>query len=562
MPYVELAWNANTPLGIKTNQSFYIKSVYSGYFLDVDNSNTANGTTAIQYSLNGGSNQQFRFVSSAYAGYYRIVPQNATNKCLILNTSNVVVLSDDCSSDRALWRFVRENNGSYYILNKYNENYLALSGTGCASGDSLTYQTSATARCKWEIQPRIFVANDNLIPSGNTYRNRIMLSQQNYYDYSQAYFSGQISESCCDLFLQQVTNYADEARAEYAILNPNSSYRSTISVRTLSYSSSNPMVGLDVIMLQKALFAAGFLDMPVERLYGTYDSETVEAYKDWQIENGYGYQLPPEYPNSTLPPVYEANGIANVDQFNTLMEQVSKTVSQNWFDTMREYSGQHRAVQTLLATTFGAKIEVRISGMLRNGNRPSYGFADILAKTHDNGTEVWEVKHKSQYSVGPTGTGKRQLEKYITAINNDPNVPQTPISSTDPTYKVAEYTRTARAGNGFTSFFMPYADKYLLVEYDFTAPGVVLYHAYEKDEKDQYKQANPNVQEVSNGQAVEVITNAYSTLLITGIGMTVVVIAGVALSVVIVPASVSTTTTVVIINIAAYAAQQVIGQVA
>ena len=58
------------------------------------------------------SNQRFKLVKDYATGYYRIRAQNTdVKRVLLLNTSNQVVLSDDCSSERALWRIKDEGGG-------------------------------------------------------------------------------------------------------------------------------------------------------------------------------------------------------------------------------------------------------------------------------------------------------------------------------------------------------------------------------------------------------------------------------------------------------------------
>ena len=136
MPYVTLSWNAPTPSGISNNGVYYFQNVCSGKYLDIQNNGTANNTPTIQSSLTHNASQRFKLVRDS-SGYYRIHAQNTTAKrVLLLNTSNQVVLSDDCSSERALWRIKDEGSGRYSFINKANEGTYAYAMSNMGSGSS------------------------------------------------------------------------------------------------------------------------------------------------------------------------------------------------------------------------------------------------------------------------------------------------------------------------------------------------------------------------------------------------------------------------------------------
>ena len=94
------------------------------------------------------------------SGYYRIHAQNTTAKrVLLLNTSNQVVLSDDCSSERALWRIKDEGSGRYSFINKANEGTYAYAMSNMGSGSSGAQikgesYTNAT-RLRWWLKPKV-----------------------------------------------------------------------------------------------------------------------------------------------------------------------------------------------------------------------------------------------------------------------------------------------------------------------------------------------------------------------------------------------------------------------
>ena len=115
---------------------YYFQNVCSGKYLDIQNNGTANNTPTIQSSLTHNASQRFKLVRDS-SGYYRIHAQNTTAKrVLLLNTSNQVVLSDDCSSERALWRIKDEGSGRYSFINKANEGTYAYAMCNMGSGSS------------------------------------------------------------------------------------------------------------------------------------------------------------------------------------------------------------------------------------------------------------------------------------------------------------------------------------------------------------------------------------------------------------------------------------------
>lgn len=155
------------------------------------------------------------------------------------------------------------------------------------------------------------------------------------------------------------------------------------------------------------------------------------------------------------------------------------------------------------------KIEVKINGVEQSGGRISYGKADVLHKEYGFGSSIWEVKHKSQYSMGPSGTGKKQLNKYINAINADLSIPKAPLSITSDEYRRHDYIRDAFPGESFTSFFIPYGSNYLLVEYDQTAAGVVLYQKYTQNERKEYLKTHSDTQTLTNGEAIDTYADQF-----------------------------------------------------
>ena len=158
-PYVTLSWNAPTPSGISNNGVYYFQNVCSGKYLDVYNADTANNTNLIQFGLTGNANQRFKLERDS-SGYYRILAQHTSLKrVLLLNTSNQVVLSDDCSSERALWRIKDEGSGQYSFINKANEGTYAYAMSNMGSGSSGAQikgeSYTNTTRLRWRLRSAV-----------------------------------------------------------------------------------------------------------------------------------------------------------------------------------------------------------------------------------------------------------------------------------------------------------------------------------------------------------------------------------------------------------------------
>lgn len=97
------------------NNGYYkITNAGSGKSLDVDGGRVYNSANIIQYSWHGGSNQQWKIVSSGSSGYYQILSRLNTNKAVdiaggVFNNGTNIQLWDKNQSNAQKWRFVPYN---------------------------------------------------------------------------------------------------------------------------------------------------------------------------------------------------------------------------------------------------------------------------------------------------------------------------------------------------------------------------------------------------------------------------------------------------------------------
>ena len=102
---------------------YFIRSRNSGQYLDVYDSQDANGTSIIQYYFHGSKNQQFMLISTG-DGYYKIAPINSTTGKVLDVTGGVnanfvyIQLCSDNNTDAQKFKFISNGNGTYRIVSK------------------------------------------------------------------------------------------------------------------------------------------------------------------------------------------------------------------------------------------------------------------------------------------------------------------------------------------------------------------------------------------------------------------------------------------------------------
>lgn len=208
---------------------------------------------------------------------------------------------------------------------------------------------------------------------------------------------------------------AEVARADYCVVYPKSTFaelflesgslnNGTAFRRTLQYTSPQ-MYGSDIIALQRALMAYGYLestDVKPEE-YGYFGPTTQAAVEEYQKDKG--LSADGIAGNNTLKSMFSAGSINNKAQ--TSFEGLNK---------INVFRLKHDAVCTALAAKLGPTIyrEAYIDGA---GLKGKGGRADVI-RVNSTSKMVWEVKPDSLYGVA---TGARQVATYVTQSTSSAN---------------------------------------------------------------------------------------------------------------------------------------------
>jgi hypothetical protein len=143
--------------GITSGQTYFIKNVYSGKYLDAEQSLNSN---VIQYNYHGNSNQQWRVVyqgSGLYKLYNHYSFYSNSRYCLDLVglSDNNIDLWYDSSSDYVLFNILSNGDGTYRIQNYWPRSNAVLTVAN-ASSPSNVYNSSwnADSKQKWVFETR------------------------------------------------------------------------------------------------------------------------------------------------------------------------------------------------------------------------------------------------------------------------------------------------------------------------------------------------------------------------------------------------------------------------
>lgn len=145
------------------NGVFYIKNVNSSKYLDVYNSGTTNGTNVIQYSMNGGTNQQWQAIGLGN-GYHMLRPRHTTGLALGVdnnytsNSSNISVRTASLNSvpENCQWKIVSVGNGAYKVISKCSGSYgkvMVVQGASTSNGANVfQYSYNGTHNDEWVFE--------------------------------------------------------------------------------------------------------------------------------------------------------------------------------------------------------------------------------------------------------------------------------------------------------------------------------------------------------------------------------------------------------------------------
>ncbi|GAA3334760.1 RICIN domain-containing protein [Curtobacterium citreum] len=117
-----------------------IKNQNSGLLADVNQASTADGAQVVQYTANGGANQQWQ-LQSVGGGLYNIINRNSGKYLDDYNASfghgsNIIQWTGNGGNNQ-LWYFQSNADGSYVIRNFLTNQAVEVSGASTAAGASL-----------------------------------------------------------------------------------------------------------------------------------------------------------------------------------------------------------------------------------------------------------------------------------------------------------------------------------------------------------------------------------------------------------------------------------------
>lgn len=257
---------------------------------------------------------------------------------------------------------------------------------------------------------------------------------------------------------------AQVARADYCVVYPKSSFakaylengnlsNGTNFRRTLKYTSPQ-MYGSDIIAVQRALMAYGFLDAADVKTgdYGYYGPSTYEAVKDYQRENG--LSVDGIVGSNTIGKMFSSKYVNNKGQ-----------VSFEGQNRINVFRTKHNLVcEALAANVSFVKGDIVTEAYIFNaGLKENGGRADVVRKGATN--YVWEVKPDTAYGKA---TGGPQVTTYV-------------VHSEDQINRIKYKYCPLQYGTGIQSFYISWAGLTQIYvsntcEDGFSARGVVFYN--------------------------------------------------------------------------------------
>jgi Ricin-type beta-trefoil lectin domain-like len=126
--------------GVDTSHIYRITTLLSGLALDVQGGSFADEAPVIQWGVNGGQNQEWKFVDAG-SGWYEIVNYNS-GKCLTIqgNTraAGAKLVQYGCGfADNQLWRLVASSGQAASLQSKLSRLYADVPGGSGVWGTQL-----------------------------------------------------------------------------------------------------------------------------------------------------------------------------------------------------------------------------------------------------------------------------------------------------------------------------------------------------------------------------------------------------------------------------------------
>ena len=248
---------------------------------------------------------------------------------------------------------------------------------------------------------------DDLLPSGQT-RTRLIELRRAINDVENSCAQGKIDQNVRNIIVEELNNQSNIVRADYIVVGDNifSDYAyaalggdsDSLSPfpEDISYSGSNPVTGLEIVVLQRAMEVLGYYE-PGPEGYGTYDYDT--------------YYSAQQVPNMLFNNKFTS--LSCIQLFN------DSTKSVRTFEELSSLN-QLRVLHNVVADAVAVKVDGTSSmsaNRINNGNYNGtyYGYADVLKDTGLR-TYVWEIKRDRERYFSPAQhIGISQIRRYISA---------------------------------------------------------------------------------------------------------------------------------------------------
>lgn len=151
-----------TPRPIVQDGVYTIQNVNSDLYFDACNFGTEDGTRILQWSYNGGSNQKF-YIRHRTGGYYTLSPLYAPDLYLAAFDDGKVKLTEASWKEAALWRILKNPDGSYRFSPKSDLNLAAVVQYASTEvgADLILYEDNNTTNGWWNLD---FILSATEIP--------------------------------------------------------------------------------------------------------------------------------------------------------------------------------------------------------------------------------------------------------------------------------------------------------------------------------------------------------------------------------------------------------------
>jgi len=196
----------------ENNNTYKMRVANSNRFFDIDGIYTTNGANLKEFAITDGNNQRFKLVDAG-GGYFSIVPSHATNMAIDLDiaSGNIQQWSNG-KSDNQLWKFIKNDDGTYRVINKEKgEEYcMALEGDNENGKQNIAIE-------KWEGKESQKIAIYNTKKEGEVQDNYLLEAGEVYY----------IKLNHSNLYLEQQSDSQSSGivQNEYKEKDPNQLWR-------------------------------------------------------------------------------------------------------------------------------------------------------------------------------------------------------------------------------------------------------------------------------------------------------------------------------------------------